>query len=151
MNHRTADRGHVDVAAALVAVAAFAFVPWAFTGPGQSGLGLMLAGRWPLPLPVLAAAVAAVLAFASPQQATARLVVIGAGLTSFVLPPAAFVTDAKVKEGSCGDVCVAGPARAAACDACTDLICTEDAYCCSNAWDDACVQKATEICELSCN
>jgi len=74
-----------------------------------------------------------------------------AGLTSFVLPPAAFVTDAKVKEGSCGDVCVAGPARAAACDACTDLICTEDAYCCASAWDDACVQKATEICELSCN
>lgn len=85
MNRRTADRGHVDVVAALVAVAAFALLPWAFTGPGQSGLGLMLAGRWPLPLPVLAAALAAVLAFASPQQAKARLVAIGAGLASFVL------------------------------------------------------------------
>lgn len=74
-----------------------------------------------------------------------------AGVTSFVLPPAAFVTDSKVKEGSCGDPCIAGPARAAACDACTDLICSEDAYCCASGWDTACVKKATEICELNCS
>lgn len=72
------------------------------------------------------------------------------GATNLILPPAAFVTDSKVKEGSCGDICVAGPARPGSCDPCTDLICTEDAYCCSNEWDEACVAKATEICELSC-
>ncbi len=72
------------------------------------------------------------------------------GLTSFVLPPAAFVTDSKVKEGSCGDICIAGPARAAACDSCTDLICSEDPYCCASAWDEACVVKSSEICELTC-
>ena len=67
-----------------------------------------------------------------------------------ILPPDAFVTDSKVKEGSCGDICVAGPARPGACDACSDLICTEDAYCCSSKWDAACVDKAIAICELTC-
>jgi hypothetical protein len=67
------------------------------------------------------------------------------------LPPAAFVTDSKVKEGACGDICVAGPARAASCDECTDLVCSEDAYCCANEWDAQCVEKATYVCDLSCN
>ncbi|MBM4357053.1 MAG: hypothetical protein FJ096_02985 [Deltaproteobacteria bacterium] len=72
------------------------------------------------------------------------------GATNLILPPAAFVTDAKVKEGSCGNICIAGPARPGACDACTDLICSEDAYCCASKWDEACVAKATEICDLHC-
>jgi len=72
------------------------------------------------------------------------------GLTSMILPPDAFVTDSKVKEGSCGDICVAGPARPGSCDECSDLICTEDAYCCSSKWDAACVDKAIDICELTC-
>jgi hypothetical protein len=72
------------------------------------------------------------------------------GATNLILPPTAFVTDSKVKEGSCGDICVAGPARPGACDACTDLICSEDAYCCSSKWDEACVEKAVAICELDC-
>ncbi|NUP14248.1 MAG: hypothetical protein HOW73_50075 [Polyangiaceae bacterium] len=72
------------------------------------------------------------------------------GLSSMVLPPAAFVTDALVKEGACTDICVAGPARQASCDTCTDLICSEDAFCCNNSWDDVCVNTAKEICEVQC-
>lgn len=72
------------------------------------------------------------------------------GLTALVLPPEAFVTDSKVKEGSCGDICVAGPARAASCDPCTDLICSEDAFCCSSGWDAECVELARDICEEPC-
>ena len=73
------------------------------------------------------------------------------GLTSMVLPPAAFVTDALVKEGTCADICVAGPARQASCDTCTDLICDADAFCCNNEWDQVCVDTAKDICEVSCN
>jgi len=73
-----------------------------------------------------------------------------AGLTSFVLPPDAFVTDAVVKESECNDICLEGPARAPGCDECTDLICSDDAFCCSNSWDSVCVASAKEICELSC-
>ena len=72
------------------------------------------------------------------------------GLTGLVLPPDAFVTDAVVKEAECSDICIAGPARAPGCDECTDLICSEDAFCCSSGWDDLCVKTASEICELSC-
>jgi hypothetical protein len=73
-----------------------------------------------------------------------------AGITGLVLPPAAFVTDAVVKEAECSDICIAGPARTPGCDECTDLICSEDAFCCNNSWDDVCVNTAKEICELSC-
>lgn len=73
-----------------------------------------------------------------------------AGLTAFVLPPDAFVTDALVVEGTCADICVEGPARQASCDSCTDLICSEDAFCCNNSWDEVCVATAKEICEVTC-
>jgi len=73
------------------------------------------------------------------------------GLTSLVLPPDAFVTDAKAVEGACTDICVEGPARAPTCDECTDLICSQDTWCCESGWDDACVKEAVDICELSCN
>jgi len=72
------------------------------------------------------------------------------GLTGLVLPPEAFITASLVKEGACGDICIAGPARSPSCDECTDLICSEDAFCCANAWDEACIEKATAICDLSC-
>ncbi|MFO0547004.1 MAG: C1 family peptidase [Polyangiaceae bacterium] len=74
----------------------------------------------------------------------------GPGITSMVFPPDAFVTDALVKEGACSDICVAGPARSPSCDPCTDLICSEDAYCCANAWDATCIQTANEICDQGC-
>ena len=72
------------------------------------------------------------------------------GLTSFVLPSDAFVAQTKVTKESCGDICVPGAARPPACDPCSDLICTEDAYCCETEWDQACVDKAIDICELTC-
>lgn len=74
----------------------------------------------------------------------------GPGMTGLTLPPDAFVTDALVKEGTCADICVTGPARQASCDECTDLICSEDAFCCSNSWDEQCVRTAADICDLSC-
>jgi hypothetical protein len=72
------------------------------------------------------------------------------GLTGLVLPPDAFVTDSKAVEGACTDICVAGPARATTCDACTDLICSQDTWCCEKEWDATCVQEAVDICETSC-
>jgi hypothetical protein len=67
-----------------------------------------------------------------------------------VFPPDAFITAALVKEGSCTDLCQAGPARSPSCDDCTDLICTEDTFCCNNEWDQACIDRAVDICEVSC-
>jgi hypothetical protein len=80
------------------------------------------------------------------------------GLTSFVLPPDAFVTDAVVKEGKCGaDLCVAGPALSATTcasdpdkQACVDLVCESDGYCCQTAWDAQCVREAKDACDLTC-
>ncbi len=72
------------------------------------------------------------------------------GLTGLVLPPDAFVTDSKAVEGACTDICVAGPARATSCDACTDLICSQDDWCCGKEWDAKCVQEAIDICEVAC-
>lgn len=80
------------------------------------------------------------------------------GLTALILPPDAFVTDALVKEGTCAaDLCATGPALSATTcaddgdkQACVDLICEQDSYCCSTAWDDQCVQEATDGCGLTC-
>jgi len=74
----------------------------------------------------------------------------GPGLTAMVFPTDAFVTDSKVKEGTCADICLAGPARESSCDECTDLVCSDDAFCCNNSWDDVCVRTAKDICEVSC-
>jgi hypothetical protein len=80
------------------------------------------------------------------------------GLTSLVLPPDAFVTDALVKEGKCSaDLCIAGPAlNATTCaadpdkQACVDLICETDSYCCTKGWDKTCVQLVADYCDLAC-
>lgn len=80
------------------------------------------------------------------------------GLTALILPPDAFVTDALVKEGSCAaDLCVAGPALSATTcasdpdkQACVDLICEQDSYCCSNSWDGTCVKEAVDGCGIAC-
>jgi hypothetical protein len=74
----------------------------------------------------------------------------GPGLTSMVFPPDAFITAALVKEGTCSDICQAGPARSPSCDECTDLICSEDTFCCNNEWDQACIDRAVDICEVTC-
>jgi hypothetical protein len=82
-----------------------------------------------------------------------------AGLTAFVLPPDAFITDALVKEGgSCAvNLCATGPALStAACPndgdltACIELVCEADDFCCNNEWDDVCVQAARECGLDSC-
>lgn len=80
------------------------------------------------------------------------------GLTALVLPPDAFVTDALVKEGTCNvDLCVAGPAlNSTTCasdpekQACVDLICETDAFCCTNEWDQQCVNEMKDGCGLPC-
>ena len=72
----------------------------------------------------------------------------GPGLTSLVLPPDSFVTASLVTEGACTDICIEGPARSPSCDECTDLICSQDSFCCANAWDATCVQTAKDICEV---
>jgi hypothetical protein len=81
------------------------------------------------------------------------------GLTSLVVPPDAFVSDAVVKEGKCtADLCIAGPALdhatcAADADkqACVDLICETDAYCCTKGWDKTCVDLVVDGCGYTCN
>ena len=81
------------------------------------------------------------------------------GLTGLILPPDAFVTDALVKEGSCkADLCLAGPALdATTCSAdaekqaCVDLICEVDSFCCNNEWDGKCVEQVTSGCDIACN
>lgn len=79
------------------------------------------------------------------------------GLTGLVLPPAAFVTAAKAKPGTCEiDLCAAGPALSAtSCSdgdkkACIELVCGADDFCCNNSWDDVCVGAAKETCTLTC-
>lgn len=81
------------------------------------------------------------------------------GLTAFVLPPDAFITDALVKEGgSCAvNLCATGPALStAACPndgdmtACIELVCEGDDFCCKNEWDDLCVSAAKECGLDSC-
>jgi hypothetical protein len=80
------------------------------------------------------------------------------GLTALILPPDAFVSDAFVKEGSCNaDLCVPGPAlNGTTCkdnadkQACVDLICEQDAFCCKNEWDKTCAEQVKSGCGLTC-
>lgn len=80
------------------------------------------------------------------------------GITSFVLPPDAFVTDALVKEGTCNaNLCTAGPAlNATTCkadpdkQACVDLVCEQDSFCCHNKWDTQCIAQVTSGCGIAC-
>ncbi len=80
------------------------------------------------------------------------------GITSFVLPPDAFVSDSKMVEGKCdADLCIAGPALSATVcaanpdkQACVDLICEQDAYCCTKEWDAKCADQVKTGCDLPC-
>jgi hypothetical protein len=80
------------------------------------------------------------------------------GITGLVLPPAAFVTDAKARAGTCEvDLCAEGPKMSATtCEdgdkkACIELICDADSFCCNNSWDSVCVSAAKDACDLTCN
>jgi hypothetical protein len=79
------------------------------------------------------------------------------GLTGLVLPPAAFVTDAKAKPGTCEvDLCKQGPKLSSTtCSdgdkkACIDIVCEMDSFCCNSSWDNQCVSEAVDACSLTC-
>ncbi|KYF75713.1 hypothetical protein BE11_39270 [Sorangium cellulosum] len=46
--------------------------------------------------------------------------------------------------------CDAGGALAPSCDPCAASVCAVDAFCCTVAWDSACVQKVGSVCGQSC-
>jgi hypothetical protein len=53
--------------------------------------------------------------------------------------------------GNCAhDVCEEGGTLSASCSACAGAVCDADPYCCTNAWDDQCVDQAEYYCNTSC-
>lgn len=53
--------------------------------------------------------------------------------------------------GSCGhSECIEGAALIASCSPCAAAICANDSYCCTTAWDSACVNAALIAPECSC-
>ena len=53
--------------------------------------------------------------------------------------------------GTCGhDICSMGSALDPSCDACANLICTYDSFCCTQAWDDQCLGEVGCWCGLTC-
>jgi iron(III) transport system permease protein len=80
LRRRQADRGLVDIAAAAIAVAGFIALPWTFVDDLRTGLAWLLAGRWPLALPLLAILAAAALARQGATTGRARVGIAGAGL-----------------------------------------------------------------------
>ncbi len=85
MRRRTADRGHLDVAAAAVAAAGFALLPFAFVGETRPGLSLAFAGRWPLLLPLLATIACGLMAIAGTATAGWRTLAAWLGLAALLL------------------------------------------------------------------
>jgi hypothetical protein len=71
------------------------------------------------------------------------------GLTGLVLPPPTFVTSAKAKPGGCEvNLCATGAKLSAdscpndAKQECIDSVCAADSFCCTNEWDEVCVDGA---------
>ncbi len=85
MRRRTADRGHLDVAAAAVAAAGFALLPFAFVGDARPGLSLSFAGRWPLLLPLVATIACGLMAVAGTATAGWRTAAAWLGLAALLL------------------------------------------------------------------
>jgi hypothetical protein len=48
------------------------------------------------------------------------------------------------------DICQAGVALTASCDACVATICAVDPFCCSTSWDSLCVGEVASECGLTC-
>lgn len=49
--------------------------------------------------------------------------------------------------GFCANPCVAqGSAQSASCGSCQASVCAQDSFCCTNQWDGACANLATQIC-----
>jgi hypothetical protein len=53
------------------------------------------------------------------------------------------------EESTC-DACTAGPRLPASCSTCVADVCAVDAYCCDNAWDEACARLAGETAGCGC-
>lgn len=54
---------------------------------------------------------------------------------------------------TCGqNLCDAGPNPLdAQCHSCVEQVCTGDAFCCNNQWDQSCADQVETVCGLSCN
>lgn len=54
-------------------------------------------------------------------------------------------------EDSCShDMCSEGEALDPSCSSCAATVCGEDAFCCTQSWDDQCVSEAAELCGATC-
>jgi hypothetical protein len=47
-------------------------------------------------------------------------------------------------------ICAAGEELSMTCDPCVAEICSIDAFCCQDKWDDACVTEVSTICGITC-
>lgn len=84
MRRRQADKGLIDGIAAVVAAGAFLVLPWAFVDNDRSGLAFVLAGRWPLILPLAALIIVAILARQGAVTGRLRVIAAAAGLGAFL-------------------------------------------------------------------
>jgi hypothetical protein len=50
----------------------------------------------------------------------------------------------------CHDVCALGDAMTTSCNSCIKAVCSNDAYCCTTAWDSVCVTEVGEFCSQAC-
>ncbi len=75
------------------------------------------------------------------------------GLWTFVLPPASFSSEQPLPAVCLEhDTCTEGDALDAACGDCVAQICAADPWCCSNGWDDLCVDQVQSVCgDPSCS
>lgn len=48
------------------------------------------------------------------------------------------------------DECTAGAALEASCSPCAQAMCAADPYCCSDSWDETCVQAVPSVCGTTC-
>jgi hypothetical protein len=54
--------------------------------------------------------------------------------------------------GSCAhDPCATGVKLSSSCNSCVGQICSADSYCCSNKWDQKCVNEVASVCGQSCS
>jgi hypothetical protein len=61
----------------------------------------------------------------------------------------AIETVAQALADQCGhSICEPGPAVGFNCDTCVQQICAQDPYCCTNYWDNICVNEVSTICGL---
>ncbi|MFO0761283.1 MAG: hypothetical protein U0359_32695 [Byssovorax sp.] len=53
--------------------------------------------------------------------------------------------------GACHDICAAGDPLDMGCDPCVSILCAQDDYCCSTAWDSLCVSEVDMVCNNACS